>query len=138
VRGDEADVYMGEPYVMPGNVEGPDSEHPGRGAWTWYTGSGQWYFRSLIEGVLGVEATLEGLRVRCELPGRWDAYRIARPFRGATYDITVRRAQAGEVPEVRVNGRVWEGQASGTRASKNVVLPLPDGSPEVRVAVVVG
>jgi len=43
----EADVelYAAEPYVMPGNVDGPDSPYAGRAGWTWYTGSAAWMVR---------------------------------------------------------------------------------------------
>jgi cellobiose phosphorylase len=124
-RGEEPDVYMGEPYVMPGNVEGPDSEHAGRGAWTWYTGSSGWYLRALVEGVLGVEARLDGLHVARDLPARWDGYRIVRPFRGARYAIRVRRALAGEAPGCTVNGE----------ACARETLPILPGTVEVEIVV---
>ncbi|MGV3617181.1 MAG: GH36-type glycosyl hydrolase domain-containing protein [Fimbriimonas sp.] len=40
-----ADLYAAEPYVMPGNVDGPDSPFAGRAGWTWYTGSAAWMVR---------------------------------------------------------------------------------------------
>ena len=46
VRGQEPEIYSAEPYVMPGNVEGPASQFPGRAGWTWYTGSAAWYLRA--------------------------------------------------------------------------------------------
>lgn len=36
------DLYAAEPYVMPGNIDGPDSPYAGRAGWTWYTGSAAW------------------------------------------------------------------------------------------------
>lgn len=110
VRGMEPERYAGEPYVMPGNVDGPDSPHEGRGGWTWYTGSAAWYLRALVEGVLGVEASLQGLRVKAELPEGWDSFQLQRRFRGAVYHITVRRARAGESPGCVVDGQAWEGE----------------------------
>jgi len=110
VRGMEPEAYMAEPYVMPGNVDGPDSQFPGRGGWTWYTGSGAWYLRALIEGVLGVEATKDGLRVQAALPDGWDSYHIKRHFRGATYDIYIRRANSGEQTGCTVDDRPWQGE----------------------------
>jgi cellobiose phosphorylase len=127
VRSEEPDAYMGEPYVMPGNIEGPASEHEGRGAWTWYTGSAHWYLRALVDGVLGVQATVGGLRVHPGLPDGWESYRIVRSFRGAQYDIRVRRAQTGEASRISVNGQKLDGET----------LPLPNGRSEVRVEVVV-
>jgi len=108
VRGQESDRYMAEPYVMPGNVDGPDSPLAGRGGWTWYTGSAAWYLRALVEGVLGIRATMEGLQVDAALPNGWDEYRVVRRFRGAVYDIRVRRAQPGEPAGCTVDGQSWD------------------------------
>lgn len=41
----DAELYAAEPYVMPGNVDGPDSPYAGRAGWTWYTGSAAWMVR---------------------------------------------------------------------------------------------
>ncbi len=109
VRGMEPERYAAEPYVMPGNVDGPDSPTEGKGGWTWYTGSAAWYLRALVDGVLGVIATSDGLRVEAELPDGWKQYRIQRRFRSATYDITVRYAEPGESPGCLVDGELWDG-----------------------------
>jgi cellobiose phosphorylase len=110
VRGMEPEVYMAEPYVMPGNVDGPASQFSGRGGWTWYTGSAAWYLRALIEGVLGVEATKDGLRVQAALLAGWDGYRIKRRFRRVTYDIQVQRAFAGEAIGCTIDGQAWQAE----------------------------
>jgi cellobiose phosphorylase len=108
-RGLEPDSYGAEPYVMPGNINGPASSDPGRAGWTWYTGSSAWYLRALLEGVLGVTARQEGLRVDADLPAGWDRFRLERRFRGAIYDIEVRRAGDGEAPGCTVDGDPYEG-----------------------------
>ena len=41
----DVELYAAEPYVMPGNVDGPDSPYAGRAGWTWYTGSAAWMVR---------------------------------------------------------------------------------------------
>jgi cellobiose phosphorylase len=109
VRGQEPDAYMAEPYVMPGNIDGPLSISPGRGGWSWYTGSAAWYLRALIEGVLGIEATLHGLCVQAALPAGWNGYRVKRHYRGADYDIHVRRADSGEPAGCKIDGQSWQG-----------------------------
>jgi cellobiose phosphorylase len=110
VRAQDPDLYAGEPYVMPGNVAGPQAAVPGQAGWTWYTGSAAWYLRALVEGVLGLEAQVDGLRMRPGLPEGWDRCRIKRQFRGAVYDITVQRAVPGEQPGCIVNGVSWQGE----------------------------
>ncbi len=106
----DPDRYSGEPYVMPGNVAGPLAPSPGQAGWTWYTGSAAWFLRALVDGVLGITAHREGLRVQGGLPDGWDQFRVRRWFRGARYTITVRRAGPGEPPGCRVNGAAWSGE----------------------------
>lgn len=117
------DVYVAEPYVMPGNVNGPQAPLPGQGGWTWYTGSAGWYLRALVEGVLGISARFEGLHVAADLPAEWDGFRLRRRFRGAIYDIDVRRAGPNETP-----GRTIDGQTHAAEV-------LPPAAPGAVVAV---
>jgi cellobiose phosphorylase len=119
LRGQEPEVYGAEPYVMPGNVEGPASQFPGRAGWTWYTGSAAWYLRAFVEGVQGISAQLDGIHLPADMPAAWDGFRIRRSYRGAIYDITTRRARVDESPGWTVNGTHVAGlvlpyQASGS------------------------
>jgi len=90
-RGLEPDKYMVEPYVTPGNVDGPDSPYFGRGGWSWYTGSATWYFIAGIEGVLGIIPTWEGLKINPVIPENWDQVSVKRLFRGVEYNIIIKR-----------------------------------------------
>jgi cellobiose phosphorylase len=83
--------YQAEPYVLPGNVDGPDSPHHGRAGWTWYTGSAAWLPRVISEWVLGVRPTWEGLRFDPCLPPAWQTAALRRPWRGAHLDISIER-----------------------------------------------
>lgn len=116
---EDPDLYAAEPYVMPGNADGPDSPFEGRAGWTWYTGSAAWLRRIAHEWILGVRSTSEGLWIRPQVPAEWDEVRIVRPYRGGVYDITLKRGFEG----VRIGGA-------------SVPLPLP--APAGRVAVEVG
>jgi len=103
--------YLAEPYVLPGNVDGPASPWSGRGGWTWYTGSAAWLPRVIAEWVLGVRPTWEGLRFDPCLPRGWRQATMVRPWRGATLEIAI-VSEAGGGPgrcvEVRVNGTTQE------------------------------
>ncbi len=81
--------YWAEPYVLPGNVDGPDSPLNGRAGWTWYTGSASWLQRVVSEWVLGVRPTWDGLLVDPCLPPHWKRARVVRPWRGKSYEIEV-------------------------------------------------
>ena len=111
----DPDRYFAEPYVLPGNVDGPDSPHHGRGAWTWYTGSAAWLHRVVAEWVLGVRPEWDGLRIDPCLPPGWDRARDgaalarrhlgdrdrARPARRASRS-TAPRSTAASIPVRRV------------------------------------
>ncbi len=95
-RGREPDLYKAEPYVMPGNIDGPDSANFGRGGWTWYTGSAAWMLRVIVEWMLGVRPGKDGLIVDPCVPKDWRGFKVRRLFRGKRYEIAVRRDGKGK------------------------------------------
>lgn len=107
LRGQEPDIYYCEPYVTPGNVDGPDSPNFGRGGWTWYTGSGAWYAVVVLNWLLGIRPLKEGLLIDPVFPKAWPGYKMKRLFRGANYYIEVRNPnKTGQgVAELIVDGK---------------------------------
>lgn len=89
-RSADIDTYKAEPYVMPGNVDGPQSEFFGRGGWTWYTGSAQWLHRVATHWLLGIRPQDDGLLVDPSIPAHWPGFKVTRRFRGAVYQIDVK------------------------------------------------
>jgi len=65
--------------------------------------------------------------VRPGLPDGWDRFRLKRAFRGAVYDITVRRAANGERGGWRVDGVRWHGE----------FLPLAEAGTIQQVEIVI-
>jgi cellobiose phosphorylase len=100
LRGMDPGRYLAEPYVTPGNSDGPGSPRFGRGGWTWYTGSATWLQRVVNEWILGVRPAREGLLVRPLLPRDWRGFHTRRLFRGRVYEIEVTRGSASLI----VNG----------------------------------
>ena len=88
-RSADIDTYKAEPYVTPGNIDGPLSEYYGRGGWTWYTGSAQWLQRAATHWILGILPEEGGLRLDPCIPAEWEGFRVRRPFRNAVYEIVV-------------------------------------------------
>ena len=119
LRGLDPDVYYCEPYVTPGNVDGPDSPNFGRGAWTWYTGSAAWMFRVTWQGILGIKATCEGLVIDPTIPKHWGSFAVRRIFHGATYKIEVRNPK-------HVSCGVKEAWVDGKRIKGNLIRPHRD------------
>jgi len=100
----DPDRYWAEPYVLPGNVDGPASPHHGRAGWTWYTGSAAWLHRVVSEWVLGVRPEWDGMRFDPCLPPQWAHAEMTRPYRGATVHVVIERdAALPERSPVRVS-----------------------------------
>lgn len=130
------DVYCAEPYVTPGNIEGPDSPFFGRGGWTWYSGSAAWLFKVGLEWILGIRATGSGLAVDPCIPPSWDRFAVRRLFRGVHYTITVEnpRHVACGVAKVFIDGV----EACGTLGPRDKVLPPQESGSKHAVRVILG
>jgi cellobiose phosphorylase len=106
--GKDPRCYGAEPYVLPGNVDGPASPFHGRGGWTWYTGSAAWLPRVVSEWILGVRPTWKGLLFAPCLPPAWPGARMRRPWRGARLSIEIARGGSGAT-RVTCDGRPLPG-----------------------------
>jgi cellobiose phosphorylase len=122
--------YAAEPYVLPGNVDGPASPHHGRAGWTWYTGSAAWLHRVVSEWVFGVRPGWDSLAVDPCLPPSWSRAKMVRPWRGATLEIEIARGEPAGGGDVSI---VVDGVALAT----NVLEPpeRPRGTRRVAVTV---
>ncbi len=101
LRGQDSN-YWAEPYVMPGNIDGPDSPYEGRAGWTWYTGSSAWMVRVALDWLCGVRAAPEGLVLGLESPKDWPSYQVRRLFRGDAFVI-----------DIEGRGKTWEMEVDG-------------------------
>jgi cellobiose phosphorylase len=119
-----SDVHRSEPYVYAQTIAGHAAATPGEAKNSWLTGTASWSYVAATQWLLGVRPEHDGLRVAPSLPSTWDGFRVQRGFRGATYDIDVRR---GDRDEVVVDGVAVVG----------AVVPAAPPGATVRVAVTV-
>lgn len=119
-RSADIDTYKAEPYVTPGNIDGPLSEYFGRGGWTWYTGSSQWLHRVATHWILGIRPQFDGLMVDPSIPANWSGFKVTRKFRNAVYEIEV------ENP-AHVSSGVKSVQVDGQKLENNLIPVFGDG-----------
>jgi cellobiose phosphorylase len=119
-----SDVHRSEPYVYAQTIAGRAAATPGEAKNSWLTGTASWSYVAATQWLLGVRPEHDGLRVAPALPSTWEGFRVQRAFRGATYDVDVRR---GDRDEVLVDGVAIAG---------DVVPPAAPGA-TVRVEVTV-
>ena len=90
-HGNSADAvatYKVEPYVVAADVYAI-APHTGRGGWTWYTGSAGWFYRLVIESLLGLTRRGAVLQVAPCLPPDWTTCTLSYRFGETQYRIVV-------------------------------------------------
>jgi len=136
------EVHRCEPYVYAQMIAGRDAPTHGEAKNSWLTGTAAWNYVAVTQWILGIRPELDGLRVDPVIPSAWPGFTATRRYRGACYEITVRRAavpgpagaagfpaagaRMGEGAGIRVDGQ----QIAGT------LLPLALPGATVRVEVV--
>ncbi|MDQ8208670.1 hypothetical protein QEH52_14180 [Coraliomargarita sp. SDUM461003] len=68
------------------------------------TGTAPWMLWIMVESILGIRATADGLVVDPCMPDEWNEAKIRRRFRGSTYDIQLRRSPQTGPLEICING----------------------------------
>lgn len=129
-RSADIETYKAEPYVTPGNVDGPLSEYYGRGGWTWYTGSSQWLHRVATQWLLGIRPQADGLRVEPSIPSHWDGYTVTRKFRNAWYRIEVKNP-------AHINKGIQSVTVDGESLEDNLIPAFNDGETHL-VQIIMG
>ena len=85
-----------EPYVFT-NCYSTHPKYYGRSYQSWTTGTSAWCLRGLYEGILGVKRDYEGLKAEPCFPADWNEAEMTRRFRGADYQICLRRTGTSSV-----------------------------------------
>ena len=127
---DISEIHRTEPYVYSQMVAGRDAPTFGEAKNSWLTGTAAWTFFNVSQYILGIQPTLDGLKVDPCIPHTLGSFTVTRRFRGAVYHITVDNAAAVQhgVKVVTVDGRAIAGN----------VLPLAPAGTEVAVRVTMG
>lgn len=90
-----------EPYVFT-NCYATNPGYYGKSYQSWTTGTSAWCLMGLYEGILGVKADFEGLRVEPCFPAAWEEAQVTRRFRGTDYHITIRNPEHKEAAPARL------------------------------------
>lgn len=80
--------YKVEPYVIAADIYS-NKQNPGRGGWTWYTGSSAWFYNIGITQILGLRKEGNTLKFSPSVPDNWDCYEIEYKYFDTLYKIKV-------------------------------------------------
>ena len=109
---DRAEIREVEPYVHSQFIEGHETPQPGRAHVHWLTGTASTVMVGMVEGILGLRPTPEGLRISPAIPAEWDGFTMEKTFRGKRLHIAVDNSahHEGGVQKLLVNGKAVEAQ----------------------------
>lgn len=125
-----SEVHRCEPYVYAQMIAGKDAPTFGEAKNSWLTGTAAWNLVAITQWILGIRPDFGGLVVDPVLPSAWEGFTATRRFRGATYEITVRKSAGAR-------GRVDHLIVDGVRTEGNLV-PLASPGSTVRVEATIG
>jgi len=94
-------TYRTEPYVAAADVYSLQSQ-PGRGGWTWYTGSAGWMYRVWLEEVLGFKLRAGRLSIEPVIPENWPGYAMTFRYGRTEYRIEVENGGERSEQEIQL------------------------------------
>ena len=86
---EEAKRFKLEPYVMEADIYS-NKDLLGRGGWNWYTGASSWYFKAIIEYILGLKIKNGFLSIEPCIAKFWKEYEIKYKYKTSIYNIVVK------------------------------------------------
>jgi cellobiose phosphorylase len=117
-REEISDVHRCEPYVYAQMIAGRDAATFGEAKNSWLTGTAAWNYYAIVQWILGVRTTYDGLQIAPVIPAAWPGFTARRTFRGVVYQISIEREGGGNKIALSVDGVPICG---------DVVLPPTDG-----------
>ena len=91
-----SEIHRTEPYVYSQMIAGRDAAAFGEAKNSWLTGTAAWTFVNISQYILGIQPTLDGLRIAPCIPAVMPGFTVTRTYRGAVYEIAVDNAAGVE------------------------------------------
>jgi cellobiose phosphorylase len=83
--------YKVEPFVLAADVYSAKNME-GRGGWSWYTGAAGWYYKVIIEVLMGINVSGNTLIVSPSFPSSWDTGKATYKTREKTFHIVYKKS----------------------------------------------
>ena len=99
--------YKVEPYCIAADIYS-NPQHPGRGGWTWYTGSASWAYKTGVENILGFRQQGTRLTVAPRVPSDWDAFTIRYRYGSSMYVIRCLNVKGMTTIDLVDDGQIHE------------------------------
>ncbi len=106
---EEAKRFKLEPYILEADLYS-NKDLVGRGGWNWYTGSSSWYYKAILEFILGLKIEDGFLKIEPCIKRDWKEYEIQYKYKTTLYKIKVRNNNSKNtgVDKFLINGEEIE------------------------------
>jgi len=124
------------PLYIPNCYRGtPAGRRAGESSHVMRSGAAAVFYRTAVTMLLGVRAELDGLVFDPQLPAHWPRARVWRRWRGAEFDVLIRRSRKATRTQIEFDGRTLPDnrvppQPRGSKHTVEVTVParLPSSS----------
>ena len=86
---EEAKKFKLEPYIIEADLY-TNKDLIGQGGWNWYTGSSSWYYKAIIEYMLGLKIRNGFLEIKPCISKEWKEYEIQYKYKTTLYNIKIK------------------------------------------------
>ena len=104
-----SELHRCEPYVYAQMIAGKDAPSFGEAKNSWLTGTEARNYYAIVQWILGVRTTFDGLEIAPVITMNWPGFTATRKFRGVVYKISVTRKGDGNQIALTVDGSPIEG-----------------------------
>ena len=80
--------YKIEPYVISADIY-TNPRYPGRGGWSWYTGSAGWFYKVGVRDILGFYKEGNTVYIKPHVPKKWSSYKIRYKYLDTNYQFNI-------------------------------------------------
>lgn len=101
---EKAKVYRIEPYVLAGDVYS-SADFAGRGGWSWYTGSAGWYYKTVLEYLLGIKRIDNKISLKPNMPSLWNEFSVKINIDNTIMNIKVLKGNNAEEKLIELDGK---------------------------------
>ncbi len=86
---EEAKKFKLEPYVIEADLY-TNRDLIGQGGWNWYTGSSSWFYKAILEYMLGFSIKKGFLEINPCISKEWKEYEIQYKYKTTLYNIKIK------------------------------------------------
>ncbi|HIS38198.1 MAG TPA: hypothetical protein IAB45_01675 [Candidatus Onthousia faecavium] len=88
--------YAVEPYVVAADIYSA-KRYPGRGGWTWYTGTAAWYYYVGVQEIIGLKKHGDVLTFKPNIPSSWEKLTVDYTYVETIYHIEMIKSKEVKV-----------------------------------------